>query len=265
MSVGGLVDVGGRRLWVECAGTGSATVVFEAGGANDSTVWGAIAAEARHLGVRTLLYDRAGLGRSEPDAHPYSVEREVEALQQLLRHFEVAAPVVLVAHSYGGFISLLTAARDDRVNAVLLVDAVVPGYFAPDLLEQTLAAYRPQYAEVERTAPELARTLIPLMEAYPETARALESAVIHPGLPLTCIVAEHPGELTEENNEKWRRAQARFVSDDTARTLVVAAGSSHQVMQDRPDLVETSLADLASKIGASERTGSPAHRTGLVE
>jgi pimeloyl-ACP methyl ester carboxylesterase len=73
-------------------------------------------------------------------------------------------------------------------------------------------------------------------------------------LPLTCIVAEHPGELTEENNILWREAQERFVRASPSRRLVVATGSSHQVMQDRPDLIETCLAELVSTVAALHRS-----------
>ena len=149
---------------------------------------------------------------------------------------------------------MLTAAEDQRVRGVLLVDAGVPGYFTRELLDQTLAAYRPQYAEVEERLPELARTLIPLLEAYPRTARSLELGTIPPSLPIICIVAEHPGELTEENNDLWLEAQERFARASPSRRLVVATDSSHTVMQDRPDLIQTCLAELVSTVTAV-RTG----------
>jgi hypothetical protein len=37
----GLVDIGGRRLYLECRGTGSPTVVLEAGYRSPATVWSA--------------------------------------------------------------------------------------------------------------------------------------------------------------------------------------------------------------------------------
>ena len=49
-------------LWVSIRGTGSPTVVFEAGGGEDSSVWTELEAEVRNrYAVRTMLYDRAGL------------------------------------------------------------------------------------------------------------------------------------------------------------------------------------------------------------
>src|SRR5438105_2224985 len=35
----GLVDIGGRRLYLECRGTGSPTVILEAGYRSPATVW----------------------------------------------------------------------------------------------------------------------------------------------------------------------------------------------------------------------------------
>src|SRR5262245_18795155 len=37
----GLVDIGGRRLYLECQGTGSPTVVLEAGYPNRADIWSA--------------------------------------------------------------------------------------------------------------------------------------------------------------------------------------------------------------------------------
>ena len=42
----GLVDIGGgRRLWLECRGHGSPTVLLEAGSGNNADVWDTIALE----------------------------------------------------------------------------------------------------------------------------------------------------------------------------------------------------------------------------
>src|SRR5262249_18218168 len=66
---GQLVDVGGRRLHLACTGTGSPTVVFQAGLAQGSADWGRIApAVARS--ARVCVYDRAGRGGSDPVSAP---------------------------------------------------------------------------------------------------------------------------------------------------------------------------------------------------
>src|SRR5689334_16860682 len=110
-----LVDVGGRRVFVDVAGTGDPTVVFEAGGGNDATVWAQVAPRVRAARVRTFAYDRAGLGKSDLGPTPYSIDDEVQALRSALTSCGLTGPLVLVAHSYGGVLALLSAASDPRV------------------------------------------------------------------------------------------------------------------------------------------------------
>jgi pimeloyl-ACP methyl ester carboxylesterase len=87
-------------LWTSIRGAGSPTVVFEAGGGEDSSVWSELEAEVRdRYEVRTMLYDRAGLGRSPPSPPPYRIDREANALRREIDRHGITAPVVLVAHS----------------------------------------------------------------------------------------------------------------------------------------------------------------------
>jgi hypothetical protein len=58
---GELVDVGGHRLHINCVGTGSPTVVIEAGAGDWSTTWGGVAQPEVAKTTRVCTYDRAGL------------------------------------------------------------------------------------------------------------------------------------------------------------------------------------------------------------
>lgn len=71
---------------------------------------------------KTVVYDRANLGRSDDDDAPRTLGRLIADLEQLLEVLD-AAPYVLVGHSYGGTIALATAARNpSRIAALVLVD-----------------------------------------------------------------------------------------------------------------------------------------------
>lgn len=234
---GRAVDVGSYRLWTDLQGTGHTTVVFEAGGGADSSVWSAIVPQVRSLGLKTLVYDRAGLGRSEPRPGDYSAGRDARDLRTLLDRCGVDGRVLIVSHSYGGFVTLLTAAEDRRVAGLALVDANVPGYFTPARLDALLAEYRPRYAELRDKAPQLAAVMIPMMEAYPASARAVAAARLPEGLAIIDIVAERSWATTPADAQAMREAHAAFVRASSARSAVLATGSSHNVMGDRPELI----------------------------
>jgi pimeloyl-ACP methyl ester carboxylesterase len=238
-------------LWSEVRGDGSPTVVFEAGGGESSSVWAALEREVREReGVRTLVYDRAGLGRSAPTEPPYRVDDEADALRRELDRHGIAAPVVLVAHSYGGFVAALVAATDDRVAGVVLVDANIASYWNDARLEKQLATYRAQYAELERVAPDLARTIIPLMEAYPATVERLRGMEIPRDIPAIDIVAERTW-VDEQEVEAWRHAHDAFVAASPQREGVFAGDSGHHVMHDRPELVLDAVSRIVARVRAA--------------
>jgi pimeloyl-ACP methyl ester carboxylesterase len=246
-----LVDVGGRRLWTSVAGSGTPVIVFEAGGGDDSSVWSTIEPEVRQRNrVRTLVYDRAGLGKSDPPPPgEYRIGDEAAALMRVLDARRLARPIVLVAHSYGGFVALLVAAGDPRVAGVVLVDANLPSYFDGAVVERLLARYSPQFGELEQQAPELARVMIPLMLAYPDTVREVREVDYPAALPTIDIVAERSWGETAEENDEMRRAHADFVAAAPAvREGVLADGSGHYVMRDRPDVVLDAVARMVERL-----------------
>jgi pimeloyl-ACP methyl ester carboxylesterase len=239
-------------LWSEVRGDGSPTVVFEAGGGEHSSVWAALEPEVRRReAVRTLVYDRAGLGQSAPTRPPYLIDDEAEALRRELDRHGVAAPVVLVAHSYGGFVAVLVAATDERIAGVVLVDTNIASYWDEARLEKLLATYRAQYRELEEAAPELARAMIPLMEAYPATVERLRGVEIPRDIPTIDIVAERTWIDEPEDVEAFRQAHDDFVAASPQREAVFAWDSGHHVMHDQPEVVMDAISRIVAKVRTS--------------
>jgi pimeloyl-ACP methyl ester carboxylesterase len=236
-------QVNGPQLWVQVAGHGDPTVVFEAGGGDDSSVWAKIEPQIRMpSSVRTVLYDRAGLGHSAPAPGAYRIDDEAAALKRVLDRSSVLAPVILVAHSYGGFIATLVAATDARIAGVVLVDANLAEYFDDAALARLKARYAPQFGALQRDKPALAQVMIPLINAYPDTVRRVRAVTFPPAIPVIDIVAEHSWGDTEVENAAMRRVHDAFVAASPEREIVVATGSGHNVMRDRPELLVAEIA-----------------------
>jgi pimeloyl-ACP methyl ester carboxylesterase len=123
---GKLIDVGGHRLHLNCTGSGSPTVVVEAGGGEMSSNLGWISPALAH-DTRVCVYDRAGRGWSEPSDHPQDGVRIATDLHTLLQRGNIAGPYVLAGHSFGGLYALAFAARyPDEVSGMVLVDSTAP-------------------------------------------------------------------------------------------------------------------------------------------
>lgn len=248
-----MVEVGGYRIALYIEGSSDITVVFESGGGDDSSVWADIAAEVRQRsGVRTLLYDRAGLGQSDPVPLPYRIDNDAAALQKALDEVGVSGDVVLVAHSYGGFIASLLAESDSRIAGLVLLDALLPGDLDDATVARILATYRPQYDGLREAAPDLAPRMIPMIEAYPATVERTRRVSLSETLPIIDVMAENTWGETVAERDARRRAHAAFVAASPAREAVFAEGSGHNVMQDRPDVVIDAVTSMVERVRSGQ-------------
>ena len=126
---GELVDVGGRALRVVRAGPPGAEplILLEHGAFGCAADWAVVQQRLAAKGYRSLAYDRAGLGHSDPGPQPRDGRAIVADLASLLRALDERGPVVLVGHSMGGLmVRLFALTHPDRTLGVVLVDAVTP-------------------------------------------------------------------------------------------------------------------------------------------
>src|SRR6266516_6167764 len=121
---GHLVDIGGRRLYVHCTGSGSPTVVLVSGLAETSVYWGGWIAPAVAQNTTVCVYDRAGQGRSDPPVSPQDGAAVATDLHTLLANAQIPGPYVLVGHSTGGaYIRVVAARYPDQVAGMVMLDS----------------------------------------------------------------------------------------------------------------------------------------------
>lgn len=119
---GKMVDVGGFKMHLNCLGSGSPTVIFESGNGDNSLVWANIAPVIAQKN-RACTYDRAGLGWSEADFKPYSLENNVNNFHALLVNAGIKPPYLLTAHSIGGIYARVYYQKyPNEVVGMVLVD-----------------------------------------------------------------------------------------------------------------------------------------------
>ena len=116
----------GRRLNLVCSGSGSPTVILDAGFGDDSLTWRRLQPIlAQHTTV--CSYDRAGERFSDSGPLPRDVAAMTSDLHRLVEAAAIAKPFVLVGHSMGGMNALLYADRyePDLAGLVLLDPGVM--------------------------------------------------------------------------------------------------------------------------------------------
>jgi pimeloyl-ACP methyl ester carboxylesterase len=113
----------GAEVWFDVAGDASAPPAAVVHGSMDRSA--GLLRLSRRLDAthRVVRYDRRGYGRSATVGPPWTVEANVDDLEQLLAPM-VTGPAVVFGHSFGGNVALaLAARRPDLVAGVVVYEA----------------------------------------------------------------------------------------------------------------------------------------------
>jgi pimeloyl-ACP methyl ester carboxylesterase len=249
------VAVDGKSLhFMICAGRRSGPVVLlEAGATLDSTEWTEVIARlAGRTDATIIAYDRAGMGRSQALDTPYDIVQEVDRLHAGLRKLRRNRPLLMVGHSYGGYLIQLYAHRYAAdVMGLVYVDAnTVQGIGgvegAKALIDPVIAADR--NGEGKFNDMRLARGYVVATEAMtriPPPSR----------IPVTVITqgaADQP--MSNAGSKRWREGHLALAATSGGR-IVYADGSGHMIPTEKPGIVaDAILATLkAARPGARRR------------
>jgi pimeloyl-ACP methyl ester carboxylesterase len=235
---GKLVGIGGgRRLYLDCAGSGSPTVVLEAGFGGNARDWQSVQPQIGRT-TRTCAYDRAGLGNSVALPGVHDASDEIDDLQRLLAAAGIGPPYVLVGHSYGGLlVRLFAKAHPDETAGVVLVDAV-----GRNEMRRLLAKWPKSLAPAARRA--VARpvqdgvdvaagdTLSTRVRTLGETPLAVITAGTHEDFRL-------PPRLNPAFERLWGTMQDELAALSSDHVHVVALRSDHfvQALDGQPRVV----------------------------
>ncbi len=237
----GMVSVGAQQLHVVQAGAGPYTVVFEAGFASDLSAWRKVAPEiAKQAAV--LVYSRAGYGKSPARTQPLTMQQSVAELAEVLRQRKVAGPLVLVGHSYGGFlIRYFAATHPQGVAGLVFVDPADEG------LEAVLKRIDP--ARVRQDQHMLAASIPARWQGELQTIQALLDAGTLPPMPalpdvptvlLTSVQARAGSDFFQETPaivRIKRERHAAFLSQFSSGAHVFTPNSGHGIQMQEPELV----------------------------
>ena len=128
---GELIDVGGYRMHILAEGddSGGPAVVWIPGAHSQGLAMHHLHAALRGE-ARSILFDRAGTGWSDPGPFPRRTAVEAVEMERLLRRADEKGPFVVVGHSYGGLLAANFARRyPEQTAAVVLLDASPPDAF----------------------------------------------------------------------------------------------------------------------------------------
>lgn len=241
-----MVDVGGRRVAFHVVAGRAPAVVFEAGGGMDGSAWAPVLGSIfAATGAELVTFDRAGFGDSDEDTRPVELQHEVDDLKAGLDALGVGRGVVLVAHSFGGEVAFpLVAQNPGLVARAVLVDGTLPAFCTDEEMARMTAGFP---KDMERDDKE-GRTMAGFFAAFPAMQHGFHAMRWPDGVPAAVIVSEHPPFETPAENAAWTQDHVDFAHAGADRSVVVAEGSGHIVMADRPDMVSQAVIEAVGQV-----------------
>lgn len=252
-----LVDLEDCRLYFTWIPGHTGTILLEAGGGMDSQVWKTIMPKlAERTGATVIAYDRAGFGRSDLPDSPCRMDVEARWLHDGLAKLELGKALILVGHSYGGWmIRLYAASYPDQVEGMVFVDPFSAEFV--DLMGVEYLDNHPMAGKLPFDASDPARltkyqrALVRMVgEGLGPKMKLMRKAVLPRGIPIRLITSMRPFLPKPEEQQAWREAHRRIAAGNPDIILVEAKESGHMVPMTEPDLIidqVVKVAELAAK------------------
>ncbi len=275
----GLVDIGGHKLYLECHGKGSPTVVLEAGYRNRADIWSVDALEPK--GKRTMVmpgvarftrvcaYDRPGatlgagdFSRSDPVPMPRTAQEIVADLHALLQKTGVQGPYVLVGHSLGGmFIRLYASTYPNEVVGMVLVDALSEQVKVLLLRSAQWTLYNNRF--LISPPPGLKPYWnLETIDMNTSIAQMGQAAAAKPLRLMPLVVLSHtqpfelpsdvPPEFPKALEQAWQAGQNKLAALVPGARHVFATESGHYIQQQQPELVINAIREVVTAVRKSD-------------
>ncbi|WP_406685705.1 alpha/beta fold hydrolase [Rossellomorea vietnamensis] len=225
-----LAPINSFKLYAKLTGKkkNKPTLVMDAGYGDYSKAWDSVIGELSEI-TEVLVYDRAGLGKSEKSPNRRTSREMVKELKELLCGLNIKPPYILVGHSFGGVnVSVYAHEYPEEVAGLVLVDSTPVNYrerFLPTMTSDFQEAYRKQFVR-EGNYEEFMESLGQLKE-YEETL----------SMPVLVLSAGKKDHYSEASQELWNDMQRELALISSKGEYVLAKNSAHYIQRDEPQVV----------------------------
>ena len=153
---GQLVAADGATLNLYCTGSGSPTVLFDAGHQDWAPAWAVVQPEVSKW-TRACSFDRPGYGFSPAGPTPRTSERIAKEVHDALKAIGIKGPYVVVGHAFGAT-NMRTFADlyPNEVSGLVLIDPDPIDLGTPQQVARAHTVYVEQAAEIQRCRDTLA-------------------------------------------------------------------------------------------------------------
>lgn len=231
------VKVSDCRLYAKLAGenNGKPTVIMDAGYGDCSKAWDSVIGDISMFS-NVLIYDRAGLGKSEKSFNPRTSREMVKELKELLIEAKIKPPYILVGHSFGGVNMRMYATEyQNEVCGLVLVDSTPEDYrerFLPTMSQDFQQAYNKQFVHEGN------------YDEFMESLKQLKETRHKLNVPLIVLAAGKKAHYSDESQELWNEMQREILEISSNGELVIVENSAHYIQNDQPEVVISAIKKL---------------------
>ena len=246
-----LLDVGGCHLHFSVIQGSETRLVLEVGGGVDSSYWGPFPMYlAQETGATIVTYDRAGFGKSDLPDTPYDMVQEVDWSMEGLRQLNMDEDIILMGHSYGGWLIRLIASRyPQAVRGMVFIDP-----FSAEFVNLMDVEYLDNHPMCGKQLPfadvnpedltKNQRAGIRMVKDGLAPKVAIMQNTVIPNVPVRIITSGQPWWKTPEEDQAWRQAHEQIAASIPGAALIVAEESDHLIPTKQPKLIVEVVKDV---------------------
>jgi pimeloyl-ACP methyl ester carboxylesterase len=255
-AIDSMITVDGIGFHFNIIEGGPLNIVLESGGGMDLLEWKDMAPRlARETGATVISYSRAGFGRSDLPETPCDMMVEAGWLWNALGQLGRDMDIILVGHSYGGWMIRLEASMyPEDILGIVFVDP-----FSAEFVEIMGVEYLDNHpmtgklpfdtsdpSKLDKSQLALVRMVAgglgPKMEVMKDTA-------VPDGIPVVIIKSGLQTWPKADEQEAWDRALELMAASIDGAVLITAEESNHMIVWNQPDIVVNAVIDVVGKAG----------------
>ncbi|MDQ0246074.1 pimeloyl-ACP methyl ester carboxylesterase [Bacillus fengqiuensis] len=242
------IELDGFKAYAKTLGenTGTPAVVMDAGYGDYSKAWNGVSTEIAEY-TKVVVYDRAGLGKSERSPYARTSLKMVKELKELLTTLKIEPPYIFVGHSFGGVnVRLYATMFPSDTAGIVLVDSIPEAYkdrLLPTMPEEFQAAYHKQFIR-EGTYDEFMESLVQVRVNKEHLG----------DVPLIVLSAGKKAFYSKKSQEIWHEMQKELLELSTNSELMIASESGHYIQNDEPEYVMDAIKKIISHSNVRMRT-----------
>ena len=257
------VDIGECRLHILESGSSSPVVVFESGLGEELATWGDVQPAVARF-ARTVSYDRAGLGHSDPSPRPRTLVAMAADLHSLLHAAKITPPYILVGHSLGGtLVQVFAHSYPTEVARLVLVDPESRSLLDRLRSRMTTEAWAARQKALDEAMPKMPPAVQAEMKATMDSGRNADDVFPLPDVPVILLTGtkknpEFPGNPLEQDLKL--ELHNELLTKIPGGKHVLAPDSRHYIQNDSPQLVIDAIRDIVTRWTSKARPEPPSNK-----